>query len=369
VDAGQIVLTGNGSGDFTQEGTGIIRAAGAASNVQLLNNARVAGGQLGAGAGSVSVVGTATLADLTSAARIAQVGNSTLLVNGTVVNNGTISNTNLGRLFIPGGATLNGSGNLLNNGSITVNTGGQLDANLIDGTGRTTVQTGATLKARSIRQALLRIDDGGSARLKPSSPGDADPTRVGSLSIGAAPASLDVTNRVLILDQSGAGPLATLRGQITSGYAGGAWNGPGINSSEAATDAGHGVGYGEASAVFSTFPASYFGQTIDNTTLLVTYTKYGDANLDRVVNLDDFNRLAANFGQSNRLWTHGDSTYDGTVNLDDFNRMAANFGLSAAGPQVTPQDWAALASVVPEPIVAVGGCLGVTAARRLRRAS
>jgi autotransporter-associated beta strand protein len=81
----------------------------------------------------------------------------------------------------------------------------------------------------------------------------------------------------------------------------------------------------------------------------VAYTRYGDANLDRVVNLDDFNRLAANFGSANAVWTQGDFNYDGNVNLQDFNRLASNFGLSAAEPEVTPQDWSALAAAVPEP--------------------
>ena len=51
-----------------------------------------------------------------------------------------------------------------------------------------------------------------------------------------------------------------------------------------------------------------------------------------------------------------DFNYDGVVNLSDFNRLAANFGLSAAGPEVTAQDWARLASAVPEPTA-----LGLTA--------
>jgi hypothetical protein len=48
------------------------------------------------------------------------------------------------------------------------------------------------------------------------------------------------------------------------------------------------------------------------------------------VNLSDFNRLAANFGQNGRRWSHGDFTYNGLVNLDDFNRLAVNFGLPAS---------------------------------------
>ena len=37
------------------------------------------------------------------------------------------------------------------------------------------------------------------------------------------------------------------------------------------------------------------------------------------------------------------------MNLGDFNLLAGNFGLSAAGSEVTPQDWANLAAAVPEP--------------------
>jgi hypothetical protein len=48
------------------------------------------------------------------------------------------------------------------------------------------------------------------------------------------------------------------------------------------------------------------------------------------VNLDDFNILAGNFGQTNRTFTQGDFTYDGTVNLDDFNVLAGRFGQTVA---------------------------------------
>ena len=54
----------------------------------------------------------------------------------------------------------------------------------------------------------------------------------------------------------------------------------------------------------------------------------GDANHDARVNLQDFNRLTANFGQSPRDFTQGDFDYDGIVNLRDFNLLAARFGAS-----------------------------------------
>jgi hypothetical protein len=63
----------------------------------------------------------------------------------------------------------------------------------------------------------------------------------------------------------------------------------------------------------------------------------------------------------------GDFNYDGIVNLADFNRLAANFGLSA-GPDgvVDPEDWSALAAAVPEPAVStlIGGVCMATLLRR-----
>ena len=59
---------------------------------------------------------------------------------------------------------------------------------------------------------------------------------------------------------------------------------------------------------------------------------FGDATRDGQVNLDDFNVLAANFGQGNRGWRQGDFTADGIVNLDDFNLLAGNFGFAGGAP-------------------------------------
>jgi hypothetical protein len=53
----------------------------------------------------------------------------------------------------------------------------------------------------------------------------------------------------------------------------------------------------------------------------------GDANHDGRVSLQDFNALAANFGQSPRDFTQADFTYDGVVNLRDFNVLAGRFGV------------------------------------------
>ena len=178
-------------------------------------------------------------------------------------------------------------------------------------------------------------------------------------------AKLDVTNNAFVVDYTGDTPFDTIRAQITTAYAAGAWSGNGITSSSANASQ-FGVGYGEASALASV-PA-IFG-TVDATAVLLRYTRYGDANLDGQVNLADFNRLASNFGATGTgVWTQGDFNYDGNVNLQDFNRLAANFGLSAAGPQVTPDDWARLGAAVPEPTcAALSGIALLSLSRRVRR--
>ena len=55
------------------------------------------------------------------------------------------------------------------------------------------------------------------------------------------------------------------------------------------------------------------------------------------------------------------------VNLAEFNLLAANFGLSASPGGPTPADWAALAAGVPEPASAIGLCIAAEALAHRRR--
>ena len=141
---------------------------------------------------------------------------------------------------------------------------------------------------------------------------------------------LDVGREAVIFDYPpGYSSLDDVRSKIASGYANGAWTGPGI-CSELAGSTGRALGYGEASALFSEFPATFMGQAVDDTSILVRYTRAGDANLDGTVNLTDFNRLAGGFGATAAYWTQGEFNYDRSVNLSDFNLLATNFGQSTS---------------------------------------
>ena len=108
------------------------------------------------------------------------------------------------------------------------------------------------------------------------------------------------------------------------------------------------------------------GESGDYDDLAVFDPIAGDADVNGTVNLDDFNVLAGNFGtQTGATWIEADFNNDGRVNLDDFNLLAANFGMTASGPGVTPDDWAALGAAVPEP--ATGAALLLTAVPLLHR--
>ena len=74
-------------------------------------------------------------------------------------------------------------------------------------------------------------------------------------------------------------------------------------------------------------------------------TEFGDANLDRVVNLADYTILSGNFGNGGVGWAQGDFTGDGRVNLADYTVMQQNWGFGSGG------NVAALPSI-PEPAAA-----------------
>jgi hypothetical protein len=290
-----------------------------------------------------------------------------------------------GGYTVAGSNTLTIAGNpampavLVNAGSHTISAPVVLGA-----TTNFTVATGATLSVTgpftATGQAVVKAGPGllavphfsgtslnvaeGTARL--TSGGSPGTTTVSSLIIagGEAPtATLDITNGALVVDYTGGpnSPFQTIKTQIISAYNNGSWNGTGITSSNA-NNTNFGIGYAEAASLTTVPPI--FG-TVDTEAVLARLTRYGDANLDGQVNLSDFNALASNFGGSDKQWIQGDFNYDGIVNLSDFNRLAANFGLQAGPDGPTPDDWAALAAVVPEPSSL--GLFGLAASALIRR--
>ena len=144
----------------------------------------------------------------------------------------------------------------------------------------------------------------------------------------ASTSRLNLNDGGFVLDYTGGSPVTTVAGQLTTGYAGGAWNGDGIQSLLAsAPAAGGGVGYAEATALYPISPAVFMGETVDNSAVLIRYTLNGDTNLDGTVGIADFSSLGANYNAAGG-WSRGDFNYDSLVGIADFSQLASNYNQS-----------------------------------------
>ena len=65
--------------------------------------------------------------------------------------------------------------------------------------------------------------------------------------------------------------------------------------------------------------------------------RYGDANLDGVVDVSDFNLWNTNKFTANPAWCAGDFTADGMVDVADFNLWTTNKFTTAASPAAVPE--------------------------------
>jgi hypothetical protein len=199
----------------------------------------------------------------------------------------------------------------------------------LSGTGTLTIApstpngTTARMTVSALNQSSVTINATGALQIT----GGSDNT-LNTLTINGG--QLDLTNTHLFIDYgSGPEPIASIAAWIASGYAGGAWTGPGIMSTTAPSNPNYGIGYAD-----SADPGNPAG--LPSGTIEIKYTLLGDANLDGVVNALDFGILAANFNKGVTGWDKGDFNYDNVVSAIDFGELAANFNKGASGAAIGP---------------------------------
>jgi hypothetical protein len=122
----------------------------------------------------------------------------------------------------------------------------------------------------------------------------------------------------------------TLYERLKSGYAGGAWNGNGLTSSTAQSNSDTTLALVDNAILGLT---QFSGEPVDENSILIKHTYYGDIDLNGAVDPDDLTVLANNFGRTSGA-THvdGDIDFNGTVDADDLTVFANNFLKGVGAP-------------------------------------
>lgn len=276
-----------------------------------------------------------------------------------------------GGVYQLSGGTLNiTTGSTRNDGSFS-QSGGRALLRDVDGTGSMALFGTASLTVNRIRQNRVVIEDNARV-LSPSSGSPSNVSRMNELFFEEVEFNVDgqwdLTNNHVVIDHApsvGASTYQSIRLYVQSGHNFGNWAGDGLRSSAAAaaasTSSPTGLGYARSTDVFAAFPATFLGQSIDDSTVLVRYTLLGDGNVDGAVNIGDFAVLASNFNLPGD-WVDGDFNYNGTVNIADFSLLAANFNKSMPADAALQR-----AGVVPEPSTAALVATGAAIVLSLRR--
>ena len=144
------------------------------------------------------------------------------------------------------------------------------------------------------------------------------------------------------------------------------WTGWGITSSTARTDAtqltGLGIALNENPDTHEPLYGTFDGLPVTTNDILVKYTWNGDANLDGVINADDYFLIDSNYIPQKRGWYNGDFNYDSVINADDYFLIDSAF-LGQTGPLSAG---GARPSTVPEPAglaLVAGGLLSLSVRR------
>ena len=212
---------------------------------------------------------------------------------------------------------------------------------------------------------------------------------VSGLTFADTTGTLNMGNNDMILKNAGSASLSSITSEINQGFNSGTWTGAGITSSSAAAVATAIAGGAHEAATalgvivnnqgsVATFYSNFDGQTVGANDILVKYTFVGDANLDGVINGDDYALIDNGYNNHLSGWQNGDFTYSGSVTATDYTLIDNSFNLQgsstllgiSAGPAEmiatnTDQIASPSSSSVPEPTSL--GIIGIAAVGLLQK--
>lgn len=401
---GNWAVVGDRDNGTLQIDAGAVTAAGVQlgntgfTGALVMNGGTLTSGYFSSGAGVANVTingGALSLQPASGDTTIGDIGSSALpIASLTMSGSGAINNVRdiwVASLAGTGGSITNLTGTLNVNTSATTTFAGTVGgagklakagvgsltlagANAF--TGGATVNTGALVigNAAALGTGKLTVNNSAIADTTPSLP--VAVKLPGGLSINSASgAKLDVRNNALVISGT---TLAAVQALITSGYAGGAWNGGGIMSSDAAGDAAHlttlGVikndnGAGGAIYGSGTIYGLFEGQNAGINDVLVKYTWFGDTDLNGKVTGGDYAKIDNGFNAHLTGWNNGDFNNDGVVNGADYSLIDNAY--NSQGVVLIAQSTAMVAgaATVPEPssvFAALAGILILSWRRRRR---
>ncbi len=321
-EAGSGTMNISGSGNVIAAGQVILGLTGGTGTLNL-NGGMLTTTQIskGTGIGSIYFDGGTLRASVNKTTFLPNSIPTTIEDGGAIVDTNGFNITIASPLLHDPGLGVNPDGGLTKHGSGTLTLAG---ANTY--TGPTIVNTGKVIFNQAIKTSGAVVIASGASIEVAANGTSLGVSKVKSLSLAAMGANytlkLELHDNDLIIDYtSGSSPYATTVDQVKKGLSLLGGNGQGIASDRVddQTIAGTMLGVVDNGTIGGAI-TSISGSLTSPDSVLVKYTWFGDANLDGVVDGNDFALIDTGFGAGGALngWVFGDFDYSGTVDGSDY---------------------------------------------------
>ncbi len=331
-------------------------------------NSNVVNGNIAWGNSTLTVNGAGTLSFERTAP--VNVGDPTSAV--TVTPGATLAISSGARVDLAGTQDALSDGthhvNVTNNSTVGLHVmTGTKNVGEINGSGNTTVESGAVLRATHVQQNSLTMNGNVTVRENGLAAGT---SKLNTLAVNSN--KIDITNNHLILTSPN-NSVGTWNGSAYTGTTGLIATGYGVNqdfsgpsgivTSESNATGGNTLTSIGVASNSDLGLATFGGVSVGANDVLTMYTYNGDANLDGQINGDDYFQIDSAFPTNGHGWFNGDFNYDGVVNGDDYFIIDSNF--PAQGPAFFVSGGLSGVAAVPEP--ASIGLIGLAASALLGR--